>query len=146
MPRTLTESEFNALRDKVLTAAPDGLSEADFKRAIGPAMEQAVGQAENSAAPVEGPSVARFVAGAWSNLNPMGLVHAAMDPKAAVKGLLDAHAAQLDKAKAAYSDGRYSEAAGHLAAAALPLIGPAAAHAGERIGEGDIAGGLGEGA
>jgi hypothetical protein len=97
-------------------------------------------------APEEDSAVSRFAQGAWSNLNPMGLVHAAMDPKAAVKGLLDAHAAQLDKAKAAYSDGHYSEAAGHLAAAALPLIGPAAAHAGERIGEGDIAGGLGESA
>lgn len=40
--------------------------------------------------------------------------------------------------------GRYSEAAGHLLASVIPFMGPAAAHAGERMGEGDIAGGLGE--
>jgi hypothetical protein len=33
---------------------------------------------------------------------------------------------------------------GHRAAALLPVVGPAAAHAGERIASGDVAGGLGE--
>jgi hypothetical protein len=39
-----------------------------------------------------------------------------------------------------------SQSLGHLGAAALPVIGPSAAKAGERIGTGDIAGGLGAGA
>ena len=144
--RLLSESEFNDLKSKVLSAAPDGLKEDDFKRYVGPAMESAIGTAENSAAPLEGSALSRFAAGAWKNLNPIGLVSAVSDLPGTVKGIIDAHAAQLDKAKAAYADGRYSEAAGHLAATALPVIGPAAANAGERIASGDVAGGLGEGA
>ena len=38
-----------------------------------------------------------------------------------------------------------SQGLGHLGAAMLPLVGPAAAKAGERTGTGDIAGGLGAG-
>lgn len=38
---------------------------------------------------------------------------------------------------------RISSAAGHAAAGMLPLVGPAAANAGEQIGAGDVAGGLG---
>jgi hypothetical protein len=41
---------------------------------------------------------------------------------------------------------RLSLAVGHGLAAALPILGPAAANAGEQIGEGDVAGGLGSGA
>ena len=42
--------------------------------------------------------------------------------------------------------GRASSAFGHGLAGALPLVGPAAANAGDQIGNGDIAGGLGSGA
>lgn len=146
MPRLLSEAEFNGLKSQVLKAAPDGLKADDFQRYVGPAMDAAVGEAENSRAPLEGSALERFASGAWKNLNPMNLVTAALHPADTVKGLIDAHAAQLDKAKAAYADGHYSEAAGHLAAAALPVVGPAAANAGERIASGDIAGGAGEGA
>ncbi len=93
----------------------------------------------------EGSAVGRFASGAWKNLNPMGLVTAATHSVDTAKALLEAHKAQYDKAKEAYGQGRYSEAVGHLGAAALPVLGPAAAEAGEKIGAGDIAGGLGEG-
>ncbi len=66
--------------------------------------------------------------------------------KKVLPGLIQAHKEQWDKATQAYSEGRYSEAAGHLLATALPGIGPAAANAGETIGSGNIAGGLGEAA
>jgi len=144
--RTLTEQEFNDLKAKVLDSAPQGLSEVDLGRFIGPAMAQAVGTAENSPEPVRGSAVARFAEGAWKNLNPAGLIDTVSHPMDAVKNLIEAHSAQLDKAKEAFGQGRYSEAAGHLAASALPVVGPAAANAGERIAAGDVAGGLGEGA
>lgn len=44
---------------------------------------------------------------------------------------------QYQKARDAYQQGRYSEAAGHTLAMALPLVGPMAANAGEEIGTGD---------
>ncbi len=54
-----------------------------------------------------------------------------------VKNLAGAHKDQYDKGKQAFHDGRYSEAVSHFTAAGLPLIGPAAAHAGELIGTGE---------
>lgn len=87
----------------------------------------------------------RFAEGLWRNLNPMGLVKAAAHPIDTLGAIIDAHASEFDKARTAYKEGRYSEAVGHLTASGLPVLGPAAAHAGERIGEGDIAGGVGEG-
>lgn len=95
-------------------------------------------------APLPPSAARRFAEGVTHTLNPMGLVQAALHPVDTVGALIDAHAQQLEKAKQAYTDGRYSEAIGHLGAAALPVLGPAAANAGERIGSGDIAGGLGE--
>jgi hypothetical protein len=96
--------------------------------------------------PIQSNAVGRFVSNAADQLNPMNLVRAAMHPADTVKALLDAHKEQYDKAKQLYEDGRYVEAAGHLGAAALPLVGPAAANAGEQIASGDVAGGLGSGA
>lgn len=58
----------------------------------------------------------------------------------AVKSQLD----QFRKAKTAYDEGRYSEAVGHTVAGALPLVGPAAAQAGETIGSGEYAKGAGQ--
>jgi hypothetical protein len=96
---------------------------------------------------------ARFAEGAWQNLNPMNVVSAAAHPVDTMKALLAAHKEQYDKAKDAFSKFEQtkdwkdlSEAAGHLGAAALPVFGPAAAKAGESIAEGDVAGGLGQGA
>lgn len=61
-----------------------------------------------------------------------------------IKGMLRENVAQFPKAANDLKQGHYSEALGHTAAGLLPAIGPAAAHAGEKIGEGDVAGGLGE--
>jgi hypothetical protein len=58
-------------------------------------------------------------------------------------------AQELTKKKG-YKDGRAAladpEILGYWVAAGLPMVGPMAAHTGERIGSGDIAGGLGEAA
>lgn len=60
-----------------------------------------------------------------------------------LKGLGQNQIDQFKKGYEAYKQGRYSEAAGHTLAGALPLVGPAAAAAGEQIGSGDVAGGFG---
>lgn len=60
-----------------------------------------------------------------------------------LQGIGGAQVDQFKKAKKAYDDGRISEAVGHTMAGALPLMGPAAANAGEQIGSGDVSGGLG---
>lgn len=80
-------------------------------------------------------------AGAFSGNLAMG-----DDFAADLKGLGKAQVDQFKKGKQAYHDGRISEAVGHTIAGALPLVGPAAANAGEQIGSGDISGGLGAGA
>lgn len=94
------------------------------------------------------PAWERFVGGVWTNLNPLsaveGVYNMARHPIDTTKELLGAQAEQLKKGRDLFSQGRTSEAIGHVAAALLPIMGPAAAHAGERIGSGDIAGGLGE--
>jgi hypothetical protein len=81
----------------------------------------------------------------------------------AVRGVVQGQTDQAQKAKAAWQGGNRVEAIGHGLAAAVPLVGPVAAHAGERMGgeapkldrygnvleQGqapDIAGGLGEAA
>lgn len=61
-----------------------------------------------------------------------------------LKGLGQAQLEQFKKGYEAYKAGRFSEAAGHTLAGALPLVGPAAAAAGETIGSGDFAGGAGQ--
>jgi hypothetical protein len=59
------------------------------------------------------------------------------------KALYEAHKEQIQKAKESPT---LSEKIGHGAAALLPVIGPAAASAGENIGEGNTARGLGQAA
>lgn len=97
-------------------------------------------------------SVKNFASGINSYVNPVemvkGLATAAIHPVDTASGIVNA---QLDQAKQAYELGRrggswndYLEAAGHGVAAALPLIGPAAAEAGETFGRGEIAKGLGQ--
>jgi len=87
-----------------------------------------------------------------------GPLYAAQHPMDSIglvlRALWDAHAGQAGKtgeaAKRVLSEptlsgklGATSETLGHGLATALPLIGPAAANAGEQIASGDIAGGLG---
>jgi hypothetical protein len=102
-----------------------------------------------------GSSVGRFASGLWDSTvgGIKGMFSAAMDapsptPDSVAATLLKKFlGGQVDEGRKAVDNvrqGRYSEAAGHGAAALLPVFGPAAAHAGERIGEGDVAGGLGE--
>jgi hypothetical protein len=145
----LSEQEFNALRDKVLAGAPEGLDETGFHRYAGPAMAQAVGEAESATPTPQGSAAWRFLSNAASTLNPVaavkGLASAAWHPVDTYQGLVDASADQFGKAKEAYDQGRYSEAIGHGAAGVLPGIGPAAADTGEQMAAGDVAGGLGRG-
>jgi hypothetical protein len=89
-----------------------------------------------------------------------GPIYAAQHPidsiSLVLKALWDAHAGQAtqarESARRALAEptlsgklGAASQMVGHGAAAVLPLIGPAAANAGEQIASGDIAGGLGAG-
>ncbi len=143
-PRTLSEEEFNAIKQRVLSALPSGLSEEEFKRVAAPAMAQALGEAENTSPEPEGSAVGRFVGGAASVLNPMNVVSAVAHPIQTIQNVGAAAVDQATKAKDAFTQGNYVGAGGHALAAAVPVIGPAAAHAGERIAQGDIAGGLGE--
>jgi hypothetical protein len=61
------------------------------------------------------------------------------------RDVMQAQLNQAQQARQSAQQGNYSEAFGHGLAAALPLLGPPAAQAGEQIGSGDIAGGLGSG-
>lgn len=98
----------------------------------------------------EGSAAGRFASGAWEMLNPIsavqGIAQAVRHPIDTASNILQQQGAQFSKAGEAYQQGRYSEMAGHAAAGVLPLIGPAAAEAGEQIGAGDVAGGLGKAA
>lgn len=112
-----------------------------------------------------------FWQGAWRNLNPMPILKAINDAgndaqnehpvaaallgpgvtayelgKRVLPGIIQGAKDQWQKASDAYQAGDYSGAAGHALASALPVIGPTAAHAGETIASGNLAGGLGEAA
>lgn len=144
----ITDDQIAALEDALIAQAPDGLSETDLNKWLTPRMEQAIAQAEYG--PSANSGVRGAVTAAAQALDPRrlmaGLGQAIASPLDTAQGLYRAHEAQAGKAADAFREGRYSEALGHGAATALPLIGPAAANAGERIGRGDIGGGLGEGA
>lgn len=103
-----------------------------------------------SAPPAEAPSaLSRFASNFGEMLNPVsavkGIAQAVAHPLATGEAILQASGEQLGKAKEAFGQGEYAEAAGRTVAA-IPLIGPAAAEAGEQIAAGDVAGGLGKGA
>lgn len=165
MPRILSEQEYNGVKSRVISSAPDNLSESDFHRWLGPAMESALGEAENTAPQQPGinspfgagfvkdlvTNVApRVIKGVAQNINPVtgaiGLYNAVSDLPGTYNGLVNNAAEQFTKAGDAYNQGHYSEMLGHGVAGALPLIGPAAAGAGEKIAGGDVAGGLGDAA
>lgn len=162
MPRQLTEPEFEALKSKVLKELPADLDESSFNRIIGSKMAQAIGEAENLPAKPEGTALGRFASGAAAMLNPVPMVKAVVEagrtpdlggawmPGTAAanltKGILQGQGAEFVKAGTAAKEGRYSELLGHTAAGMLPVVGPAAASAGEQVASGDVAGGLGGGA
>lgn len=101
-------------------------------------------------APQQPSAVSRFFSNAGAMLNPVtaaqGIAHAVAHPINTAKGIYGMQAEQFGKAKEDFEQGRYVEMMGHGAAGVLPLIGPAAATAGEQIAAGDVAGGLGTGA
>jgi hypothetical protein len=104
--------------------------------------------------PAHGSGLGRFASGAWDMLNPVEMVKGvvtAVTPEAlggrgplnTIGDLANAQIDQFRQAAGAARQGRYSEAVGHGIAGAVPIVGPAAANVGERIGQGDVAGGLG---
>lgn len=97
----------------------------------------------------EGSAAMRGLEGLWKNLNPIaavkGVAGAVTHPIDTASSLVMAQLSQLQQANEDRKAGRYSEMVGHTGAGLVPLIGPAAAAAGERMGSGDIAGGFGEG-
>lgn len=147
MPRTLSEQEFNAIKAKVLAGAPPNLDPTNFELWAKNAFPAAIADAENT---LEGSATSRFLGGAAANLNPItaveGLASAVRHPIDTAASIGTAQLTQLKKAIDDFRAGHYSEMVGHTAAGAIPILGPAAAAAGERMATGDIAGGLGEGA
>src|SRR5262245_29092273 len=149
MPRTLSEEEFNRIKEGVLATLPANLSEAELNRITPSMLDGAIGAAENSSAPLTDSAISRLTTGIWKHVNPVtmatGLATAALHPVDTLHAFVTTQGAELDKAADLVRQGRYSEAVGHGAAGLLPFVGPAAAAAGERMGSGDIAGGVGEG-
>ena len=107
----------------------------------------------------------RFVSNFAGAINPVPgikqMVNEAADPNIGIRATLGRHfidpqfeqfqkAGQAATGKGEFEHmsvpGRISSAVGHGAAGMLPLVGPAAANAGDQIGSGDVAGGLGSGA
>jgi hypothetical protein len=130
---------------------PDSQIEAVLRREYGggdrtPSVgDMAVGAAQNVD---PGSAVGRFASGVWKNINPVemvkGLGQAVSSPIETGKAVVGQMGEPWEMADHAGAEGRYSEMVGHGLAGSLPLVGPAAAAAGERIGSGDVAGGLGE--
>jgi hypothetical protein len=101
----------------------------------------------------------------WDLMSVAGGDKKELDPatKQIWTNIIKAHQDQAQKAEEAWNKGEHMEAAGHALATVLPLVGPMAAHAGERMGDftpptydkygnvitpgrgPDIAGGIGEG-
>ena len=73
--------------------------------------------------------------GAVQRLNPAGAI---------ASDVMNAQVGQGQQAIDQAKQGNYAEAAGHAGAALLPVLGPAAAQAGETIGSGETARGLGQ--
>ena len=144
------------------------MDEASFERWLAPRMEAAVAEAENTPPAPEGSATGRFFTNAWEQVNPVaavkGLYHAVTNPldtaytvaadmgeqwkqagadvASGARRLMNAPS-NLQQANGARVD--FSAALGHALAGSIPLLGPAAARAGEQIGSGDVAGGLGAG-
>jgi hypothetical protein len=98
--------------------------------------------------PDAGRSLKNFLGGAVEMMNPIsaleGVVNSIAHPIDTISNLANAQMAQVDKAEEAFSRGGYVEGAGRLGAAALPILGPMAADAGETIASGETARGLGQ--
>lgn len=132
-PDTMTRPQINQAASRLYG---DAQAKAAQERATGPT--------------VDGSATSRFLSGAAKNLNPItaitGIASAVRHPLDTASNIGTAQLGELKKAIDDYHAGRYSEMLGHGTAAALPVLGPAASAAGERIATGDVMGGLGEGA
>lgn len=128
-----------------------GIPAADFS-GIPKAVNQTTVSAEDfvPATGPEGSALGRFASNAGEMLNPLtilqGLFQAVRHPIDTTSNIIGAQVDQGKQAIDMAQQGRYSEMVGHGAAALLPLFGPIAAQAGEQIGAGDIAGGMGKAA
>jgi hypothetical protein len=150
--RTLSEHEFNTIRDSVLNAAPAGLSQEDFTRWMNPRLAAAMATAEHLPPAAEGSALYRFASNLGEMINPVpmvkGVAQAIAHPIDTATGLLDQHVQQFAKSGDAFRQSRYSEAVGHGAAAVVPILGPYVANTAEQIGEqaghGDYAGAAGK--
>lgn len=106
-------------------------------------------------------AVGRFAEGMANAVNPIpGIKAIATDPQGLKHGIEEnvfrpqveqfGKAADAARGKGEFEGmgpiGRASEAFGHGLAGAVPLVGPSAANAGDQIGNGDVAGGLGSAA
>jgi hypothetical protein len=107
----------------------------------------------------DGP-VTRFVSNLAEQVNPVAAVKGVWNalpipqamggsgviegPLNTAKGIISASNDQRVKAHEAMDRGDYGEMAARSVAAAIPILGPAAADAGDQIASGDIAGGLGK--
>lgn len=96
----------------------------------------------------EGSALGRFASNLGEQINPVtivkGLANTVMHPIDTGVGILKAANEQRLKAHDEMDKGNYGQMAARSVAAAIPILGPAAAQAGEQIAEGDIAGGLGK--
>jgi hypothetical protein len=92
-------------------------------------------------------NIGNAVANFGRAMNPVpALVRGWQDPIGMGGDILKAQGAELGKARDAFNQGEYGRAIGHGLGYALPVIGPAAANAGEQIRSGDVSGGLGNAA
>jgi len=149
--RTLSESEYNAVKQQVLAKAPAGMSESKYQQWIGPAMAQALRDAEQ--APQDPNTMMTALRHLASQINPVSMIAAtgrAITPEWAARQLAtlgggtpltDAQASQYgplntirnlgaaqgalyDKAKAAYDQGDILTAARHFVNYLTPIVGP----------------------
>lgn len=147
MPRTLSEQEFNQVRQSVLQSAPPNMDEATFTRWVGPQFAAAIAEAETRPVSPQGSAIDRAASSFGTMINPLtaaqGIYQAVrhpIDTGTAILGQMgDQWSQGLDLAK----QGRYVEGAGHMAAGSLPVIGPTAAQIGEQAASGDRAGAVG---
>lgn len=141
---SLTDDELAAAQKSGLFADPavvnrlDSDSRRRLQRYRGPATPDS--PTAGASAPV------RFMGGVAQALDPTPFVKSltTQGPVQTGQNMLAAQGQQFQQAGQDISKGRYTEAVGHGLAGALPVLGPAAAHAGETIAAGDVAGGLGQ--
>lgn len=96
----------------------------------------------------EGSAVGRFATNLGEQINPValakGVVNTALHPIDTAGAILSAANDQRLKAHEEMDRGNYGQMAARSVAAAIPVLGPAAAEAGEQGRDGDVAGMLGK--